>query len=262
MSTVDETSEKHYDDSDSSLLNEGGHGIKRKSHYLRRQQKRWTVLYRLQPLFLVVNVVFSVAIFCTLLFAGRQLEDKPQYNQNGDIFGLTPKFSQRKVTFRNNSAYMPDDPTQFFKHRTHDRWLELAPRGLGYLEIKDSDQYKFTQESLTGFGNKTVYTTSVTHQLHCLHSIVEAYSFLSMKVNGLVADDANFKMWHVNHCVDYLRQSIMCCGDTAIEGRATTFDSAHSEAASDGWGVTHVCRDYGEIKEWLDAHRVEDRLWI
>lgn len=158
MSMVDETSEKHYDDSDSSLLNQGGHGIKRKSHYLRRQQKRWIVLYRLQPLFLVVNIVFSVTIFCTLLYAGRQLEDKPQYNQNGDIFSLTPKcklmyshcclvfsrreqipvmqiimksiVSQRKVTFRNNSVYMPDDPKEFFKHRTHDRWLELVPSTL------------------------------------------------------------------------------------------------------------------------------------
>jgi hypothetical protein len=155
MSAVDETSEKRYDDSDSSLLNQGGHGIKRKSHYLRRQQKRWTVLYRPQPLFLVVNIVFSMTIFCTLLFVGRQLEDKPQYKQNGEIFGLTPRckltyiycclvflrreqipvmriimrsiVSQRKVTFRNNSVYMPDDPKEFFNHRTHDRWLELAP---------------------------------------------------------------------------------------------------------------------------------------
>lgn len=37
----------------------------------------------------------------------------------------------------------------------------------------------------------------------------------------------------MNHCFDYLRQSIMCCGDVALEGEQTTFPEGFD--GSDGW---------------------------
>jgi len=68
--------------------------------------------------------------------------------------------------------------------------------------------------------------------------------------------------WHIAHCLDYLRQSIMCCGDTALEGRATTFTSEHIIKASDGWGVKHVCKNYGEVSSWMEENRADDEVWI
>lgn len=41
----------------------------------------------------------------------------------------------------------------------------------------------------------------------------------------------------MNHCFDYLRQSIMCCGDVALEGEQTTFPPGFD--GSDGWDAVH-----------------------
>lgn len=65
---------------------------------------------------------------------------------------------------------------------------------------------------------------------------------------------------HLPHCFEYLRQSIMCCGDTALEGQHTTFPD--SIIGSDGWDAKHVCKDYSAVYAYLEEHRVDDVRWI
>ncbi len=66
--------------------------------------------------------------------------------------------------------------------------------------------------------------------------------------------------WHVNHCFEYLRQSIMCCADTALEGDQTTFPKGF--VGSDGWDAKHVCKDYRQVYRYLEDNRADDKLWI
>jgi hypothetical protein len=66
--------------------------------------------------------------------------------------------------------------------------------------------------------------------------------------------------WHINHCLDYLRQSIMCCGDMALEGQHTTFPA--NFVGTDGWDATHVCKDYTQVLEHLERHRADNEVWI
>lgn len=67
--------------------------------------------------------------------------------------------------------------------------------------------------------------------------------------------------WHMPHCFEYLRQSILCCGDTALEGKQTTFPDKNLPG-SDGWDAKHICRDYGQIREYLEENRIDDKTWI
>lgn len=81
-----------------------------------------------------------------------------------------------------------------------------------------------------------------------------------MAYNETVAhpmDSAETADHHIDHCFDYLRQSIMCCGDTALEGMQTTL--APGVQGTDGWGVTHVCKRYEEVIEFLEDHRISDQ---
>jgi hypothetical protein len=50
---------------------------------------------------------------------------------------------------------------------------------------------------------------------------------------------------HSAHCFDYLRQSIMCAGDTNLEGKSET---------GPGWGSEHQCVDYDALLEWANEH--------
>lgn len=47
---------------------------------------------------------------------------------------------------------------------------------------------------------------------------------------------------HISHCFDYLRQAIMCAGDSTLEW--PRIESDGRRFAVDGWGVQHQCRDW------------------
>jgi hypothetical protein len=81
-------------------------------------------------------------------------------------------------------------------------------------------------------------------------------AYLTSKHKG-GAEDPFTAPWHDMHCFDYLRQNIMCCGDTALEGTQTSFPDPNIPG-SDGWDSIHVCKDYDQIREFFDAHRAWD----
>ncbi|KAI0396413.1 hypothetical protein F5Y17DRAFT_472826 [Xylariaceae sp. FL0594] len=78
------------------------------------------------------------------------------------------------------------------------------------------------------------YVPSVFHQIHCVGEIKHAIIALQ---NGreLAAPE------HVNHCVEYLRQAVLCSGDLTLERPLFVGDTAWTPP--NGWGFVHQCRD-------------------
>jgi len=77
------------------------------------------------------------------------------------------------------------------------------------------------------------------------------------------AEDRNSeesKIYHVDHCFDYLRQSIMCYGDTALEGIANTFPEG--VVGVDGWNVKHVCKNYDTLISYAELNRATEEWHI
>jgi hypothetical protein len=127
--------------------------------------------------------------------------------------------------------------------------------------MQDSSKYSNLptplQDWMFKIANQTVFTTSMTHQLHCLHSTIHFYySTVSVPPREPPSD----LLWHLRHCFDYLRQSIMCSGDVALEGAETTFPAGNG--GSDGWDAKHICKDYSQIKKHLEDNRANDLIWI
>ncbi|CAI4214783.1 unnamed protein product [Parascedosporium putredinis] len=197
-----------------------------------RRSRVLSVLEKLKPLRWILEAGLVVAVIILLVQRQDHASSVNADTQElgGDISGIAPRFSQKLVTFEYNDDYIPTKTHKFFRAKTHRKWLELVPKGLGFLEIQNPDNFDNLPVPLNDFGNKTVFTTSMTHQLHCLHSI-------------------------------YLRQSIMCCGDVALEGAETTFPEGE-RGGSDGWGAQHVCKNYDEIYKYLEAGRATDENWI
>ncbi|KAG4026281.1 hypothetical protein MFRU_042g00100 [Monilinia fructicola] len=97
-------------------------------------------------------------------------------------------------------------------------------------------------------------TLSVLHQLHCLDGIRHIYYLNNDAATAgtlLVEEELepHMKRSHMRHCIDFLRQSLMCCGDTSIE----KVDSELKGVT--GWGTEHMCTNWEELQEW-----VEERL--
>lgn len=173
-----------------------------------------------------------------------------------DPSGFAPRISQHIRKFIPDLDFVPEEPADYFSNKTQQKWLDLVPKGLGYVQIDNPEQFDGLPTPLTEFNESTVFTTSVTHQLHCLHSIVQTFN----EMRAYPHTPPSVGPWHMGHCFEYLRQAIMCAGDTTLEGQATTFPDGVD--GSDGWDAMHVCKDYSQIFHYLEDNRVNDKKWI
>ena len=122
--------------------------------------------------------------------------------------------------------------------------------GMGFQSIPDPENYHDLPTPIV-WPNATVFTTSMTHQLHCLYAVVAVYS--GMTSGHELEEDHH---WHMIHCFDYMRQAIMCSADMALEGLETTFPDHNG--GSDGWDSKHVCKDPKMIRQRLESVRAYD----
>ncbi|KAF7196883.1 Oxidase ustYa [Pseudocercospora fuligena] len=200
----------------------------------------------------ILNAVLGILVAILAIQLWKVPRD--QYQHTGDVNGIAPRFSQKLVKF------MPEPRTHASighpdkKKETDDFWLTFAPAGFGLLDIKDYSPGKYPKLAKpTIKEGYNVVDTSMAHQLHCLHSIMDAYNQMAQGLpphhGGHMIREEDHS-WHLGHCFDYIRQGIMCCGDTALEGAATMFPEG--KEGSDGWNTYHVCKAYPEVKGWIE----------
>lgn len=65
---------------------------------------------------------------------------------------------------------------------------------------------------------------------------------------------------HWKHCIDYLRQALICNADVTLENLEMNGDNLLGSV--DGWGTTHMCRDWSAILEWVEKNRATDDAGI
>lgn len=62
------------------------------------------------------------------------------------------------------------------------------------------------------------------------------------------ADDSA-KQNTAHHCLNVIRQAVLCNGDTTLEpSHLETLENGKSVAAASGMGVLHVCRDWEQLR--------------
>lgn len=95
----------------------------------------------------------------------------------------------------------------------------------------------------------------VMHQLHCLNYLRKA----TYREYYEVSDDA-FQVKpetvrdHLDHCVEILRQNLMCTGDVGL----ITYDwVAGFSAPYPNFNTQHKCRDFERILTWNEEHGLE-----
>jgi hypothetical protein len=155
-----------------------------------------------------------------------------------------PSLHTEKVTFKKDPIY-----SQRPSEDSDKAWDALLPDGRGFVYIPDWEKYDLPLGQNTSYG--MIYSTAVFHQLHCLGQL-RRFSFMFM--DSIIEEDKD-KMeeikymfgqmshgTHLLHCFDYLRQSIQCAGDMAMEWPRTETDG--SRYAVDGWDIPHECKSW------------------
>jgi len=179
----------------------------------------------------VIDTALLVVILLLLLRDKSREAPVNQWDIGGDLTGVGPKFSQQIVKFNMDQSYAPMNTSEFFTDEVLNKWNMLMPKGMGFVWVNDTHKYHDLPTPVE-WPDKTVFTTSMTHQLHCLFAIAQTYS--GLKANHTIPDDHH---WHMIHCFDYMRQAIMCSADMALEGHETTFPD--DNGGSDGWDSKH-----------------------
>jgi hypothetical protein len=131
---------------------------------------------------------------------------------------------------------------------------------------------KTMRTPVEGYQDTYMATLDVFHQLHCLNLIRKA--FYPKRYNTSLFDEDGetlvYVRWiHLDHCIDTIRQSLMCSADVAVIG----YEWFEREKMTRGrFNAVHKCRDWSRIREWAEdnwvpfprhhAHVIEETLKV
>ncbi|KAK0391437.1 hypothetical protein NLU13_0938 [Sarocladium strictum] len=104
------------------------------------------------------------------------------------------------------------------------------------------------------FGGGYMATLEVTHQLHCLNflrmaSHWEYYQYKAVEFS----DEPSMVRTHLDHCIEMLRQVLMCNADAGIISHRWV--KGYTRPYPD-FNVIHKCRDLDQVMSWSHHHEV------
>ncbi|WDK09206.1 hypothetical protein CGRA01v4_00484 [Colletotrichum graminicola] len=162
-----------------------------------------------------------------------------------EINALVPEFPLQKTTFSNLTVSWPSPqrwlhgavPESEWHHLIHSLH-SLIPHGGGFLKVDDPQLSLLPPPLIIEWPEKpTVYSISVFHQLHCFTSILNDFNRIQ---SGQLPKQP---MRHLLHCFDFIRQEILCCGDSTRE--------PHLQA---GMETARVCKSFNDLLKFADEN--------
>ena len=99
----------------------------------------------------------------------------------------------------------------------------------------------------------------VYHNLHCLDSLRGMYyAALDGKLSKERSEHSQhlLESEHIRHCLDYIRQSIICSADTNLEPVDMEELKKTGDVKVTGWGFSRTCRDINNVRAWAEEHGV------
>ncbi|KAK1999468.1 hypothetical protein LX36DRAFT_655441 [Colletotrichum falcatum] len=198
------------------------------------RRHRWLI----DTLLLLTNIGLSLGLSLLMYYQFEDFRFPASVRQiGGDSSGAGPQFPIKIQKFDADYKYVPPNGTEFLSDATLDQWRSLLPAGAGWKSEADGP----------------FFTTTMTHQLHCIYMMGMIFSKLTTDKAGLLPADYNT---HFFHCIDYLRQGVMCSADLALEPHLST--DADDNGPGDGsWNGMHVCKDYGQVIKYIDRQITE-----
>ncbi|KAI5777085.1 hypothetical protein EDC01DRAFT_624565, partial [Geopyxis carbonaria] len=127
-------------------------------------------------------------------------------------------------------------------------WNRLM--SLGMVRITPSDLHALGRDSYALHdGSGHLGFVDVFHQLHCLNMV----RMCLYSGSGLYGCPDTSGSYHTNHCIDILRQAIMCHADTNIV--TWDWEPGRDKPVANGT-VEHTCRNFEEVFDWTMERRV------
>ncbi|KAG0697868.1 hypothetical protein DFH29DRAFT_1003354 [Suillus ampliporus] len=103
------------------------------------------------------------------------------------------------------------------------------------------------------YGGGYMATVEVIHQLHCIDMLRRVSWGDHYYHHGDMHESPEDFRTHVDHCIEMLRQIIMCHGDVTM----LTYDWVKGvKDPFPNFNIPHRCRNLEKVLDWVDEHRV------
>ncbi|THH00335.1 hypothetical protein EW026_g2166 [Hermanssonia centrifuga] len=142
-------------------------------------------------------------------------------------------------------------------------WSDLY-NAFGVSRISKSEARLLPNQTLAipGDENHHIISLSVFHELHCLNTIRKALhtEYYTDPITGNLGVIPKAEVpEHISHCIDNIRQALMCASD--ITPIVWQWSEQKKKAEFRG-SVVHSCRSFDRVVEWAEAHQLTTTLNI
>ncbi|KAJ7641088.1 hypothetical protein FB45DRAFT_1053696 [Roridomyces roridus] len=140
-------------------------------------------------------------------------------------------------------------------------WSDLYNFGVSRITKDEASMLPNKTEEIPGDEGHYIAALDVFHTLHCLNKIRMALdpdyypAWRISTANNWIPEQKNVTQ-HISHCVEWLRQSIMCTSDTSVI--VWQWDSARNTSVfrSD---VAHTCRKFDNVQAWAKERVIHEQ---
>ncbi|THC88338.1 hypothetical protein EYZ11_012217 [Aspergillus tanneri] len=120
--------------------------------------------------------------------------------------------------------------------------------GISPDQVKINDQY----------GGGYPANLEGLHHLHCLNllrkSLYYNYEYYHSRGEGAFSNNDYIVRRHVSHCLDILRQQLMCTVDVGVLGQVWVWPEDPRPFVD--FNTRHRCRDFDQIRQWAQDHQL------
>ncbi|KAJ7263055.1 hypothetical protein C8J57DRAFT_1334565 [Mycena rebaudengoi] len=139
-------------------------------------------------------------------------------------------------------------------------WSDLYNFGISRITKDQAALLPNKTHAIPGDEGHYIAELDVFHNLHCLNKVRMALDpdyYPDWKIsttNNLIPSQKNATE-HVYHCVDWIRQSLMCAGDTSVI--VWQWADFAKESIVKG-NVAHTCRNFEKLQDWAKERTLLD----
>ncbi|KAJ3497002.1 hypothetical protein NLG97_g2235 [Lecanicillium saksenae] len=140
------------------------------------------------------------------------------------------------------------------REELHAAWRELLKYHNIRVPKSDLDKINRTSIPLDDEEGGHLVTLEAFHHLHCLNQLRQQI-YHEYYYPGVNEWNSTKRFLHVDHCIDILRQVLMCQGDVSLV--SYKWIQGHNRPWSE-FDVDHTCRDWNAVMKWAGDHHIPD----
>ncbi|KAI1128591.1 hypothetical protein F5Y10DRAFT_240115 [Nemania abortiva] len=201
----------------------------------------------------IARIVFFLSVLLNFFLMGKVFLSSTARDRILTYSPALPAISYERVVFSSGFG-IEQSPFQGEPSEENNKlWAGLYDFGITRVSPAEARPMDNKTLPIPGSEGGYVIQLSVFHQLHCLNQIRKGiYGAVDM-----ANEDDLLGIEHLDHCLDMLRQSVMCNSDITPTTFARTSPRARMKVVAE---VVHTCRNFANIQQWAWNRRLSTEL--